>query len=84
MSPPVLVLVQFLQLTEELGSAVIVPIRNLFLLPDQLKILSQFLCCSDSQVNYIKLREASFKWMQVEFGFAVQTNGWFSCRPRSL
>lgn len=32
------------------GDAVIAPIRNL-LFPGQLKILPQFLCCSDSQIN---------------------------------
>lgn len=41
------------------GDAVVAPRRNL-LLPEQLKILPQFRCCSDSQVNYIKLGEASF------------------------
>lgn len=54
------------------GDAEIVPIRNLFLLPDQLKILPQFLCYSDSQVNYIKLREASFSSAPV-------SGVWFCC-----
>lgn len=66
------------------GDALIVPIRNVFLLPDQLKILPLFLCYSDSQVNYIKVREASFSSAPVSGVLAVQTNGWFSCRPRSL
>lgn len=68
-----LVLVQFLQLTvPRPGDAVIVPVRNLLLLPDRLKILPQFLCCSDSHVNYIKLREASFSSAPV-------SGVWFWC-----